>query len=587
MPIRYCLSKSTGLLSTVTEGYTYKEGDVHYSTSIKSHELFFSHTAGRWLYNEKAHQRARYMRFNVEGLTNLAAKVVGSPVIELRKLIDTNNRAVLLTHENRTETVARIPTPISGPRTLTTASEVATMDFVRRLGLPVPKVLAWSAIPESTEVKSEFILMEKAVGRPLHEIVAERGVVDIEDLGRKVARMLRPLVETRFNCYGSLFYKEDLDVSERIDDFLANAPAGVDTSPFCVGPIVRRDFWEDERALMRNVYRGPWTSALDFARDTATREERWIERFAKPHFEDNFLCGHHLQGKQDDHILLLEDYKKLLPYIIPKDLRHLYGHLWHPRLSANTLFVVPSSASAATEPGGKVQVDITSCITWPGASIEPAFRQLTTPSVCRSLNAPRELFPLSQAQSLDMYESTEYEKLRAAEEEKERREMFERIAFAGLGIDEEHLPGLMLRQEMDVMARGTWRTGLLPFRKALIEVANNFHTIAPGEECPISFTADQIGAQALAYKAWEMHKDCAATVARKLGVEESGYVRGGAAQPEYFEHVQKEATRWRDMFLSNVKDEKKRWVAQFYWPFRDTIEDDPRTFSSDIVKSKE
>ena len=41
------------------------------------------------------------------------------------------------------------------------------MDFLRLLGIPVPKVLAWSSRPQSTEVESEFIIMEKAEGESL------------------------------------------------------------------------------------------------------------------------------------------------------------------------------------------------------------------------------------------------------------------------------------------------------------------------------------------------------------------------------------------------------------------------------------
>ena len=50
------------------------------------------------------------------------------------------------------------------------ASEVATMDFVSTvLGIPVPKVLAWSSDADNS-VRSEYTLMEEAAGTQLSDI---------------------------------------------------------------------------------------------------------------------------------------------------------------------------------------------------------------------------------------------------------------------------------------------------------------------------------------------------------------------------------------------------------------------------------
>lgn len=66
--------------------------------------------------------------------------------------------------------IAKIPHPNAGPRVLTTASEVATMDFARIvLDLPVPRVLAWSATDQNP-VLAEYIIMEEAKGTQLHEV---------------------------------------------------------------------------------------------------------------------------------------------------------------------------------------------------------------------------------------------------------------------------------------------------------------------------------------------------------------------------------------------------------------------------------
>jgi hypothetical protein len=191
----------------------------------------------------------------------------------MEKIAESLNRVFLVTFQNGQQVIARIPTPISGPSHFSTASEVATMDFLRRLGIPVPKVLAWSSHAQSTEVESEFIIMEKANGLPLTEIWE---TVDQVDLVTKIAQLHRPLLDLRFTQYGSLYYKSDIDISyASTDDFLKTVPAGVDISPFCMGPLARRDFWEDERSLME-VNRGPCACDFFFSADIDTMELRGL-----------------------------------------------------------------------------------------------------------------------------------------------------------------------------------------------------------------------------------------------------------------------------------------------------------------------
>ena len=175
----------------------------------------------------------------------------------IEKIAESINRVFLVTFQNGQQAIARIPTPISGPAHFSTGSEVATMDFLRRLGIPVPKVLAWSSRAKSTEVESEFIIMEKAEGEPL---VKSLESVERVDLVQKLALLHRPLLDLHFTQYGSLYYKNDIDVAYKSTvDFLDTVPAGLDISPFCMGPIARRDFWEDERASTLEVERGPCT----------------------------------------------------------------------------------------------------------------------------------------------------------------------------------------------------------------------------------------------------------------------------------------------------------------------------------------
>ena len=69
------------------------------------------------------------------------------------------------------QVVAKIPYRNTVTPRYLIASEVATMDFIRRqFEIPVPKVFAWSSETEGNPVGTEYIVMEKASGERLGNI---------------------------------------------------------------------------------------------------------------------------------------------------------------------------------------------------------------------------------------------------------------------------------------------------------------------------------------------------------------------------------------------------------------------------------
>ena len=97
-----------------------------------SNEDYYRFTRGRFVYNEKHEMSQRYVRFNVHELARVAAEAVGSrSCIGIEKYPDgMYNKALLLTMEDGAQVVAKIPNPNAGRPHDTTASEVATMEFV-------------------------------------------------------------------------------------------------------------------------------------------------------------------------------------------------------------------------------------------------------------------------------------------------------------------------------------------------------------------------------------------------------------------------------------------------------------------------
>ena len=95
-------------------------------------EDYFHFTRGRFVANENYEMSQRYIPFHLDELARLAAKAVGSKFcVSIEKCPDgLYNKALLLTMDDGTQAIAKIPNPNAGQSHLTTASEVATMEFV-------------------------------------------------------------------------------------------------------------------------------------------------------------------------------------------------------------------------------------------------------------------------------------------------------------------------------------------------------------------------------------------------------------------------------------------------------------------------
>lgn len=144
------------------------------------------------------------------------------------------------------EVIARVPSPIAGPPHYTTASEVATMNFLRAvLKLPVPKVLTYSATSDNP-VRAEYILMERVKGESLSSRWLSLTTNEVKDVVTQIADMERKIFNFHFHAYGCLYYKNDLDGEPQIP-IMEN---------FVIGPVSARQFWHGERSKTE-IDRGP------------------------------------------------------------------------------------------------------------------------------------------------------------------------------------------------------------------------------------------------------------------------------------------------------------------------------------------
>jgi aminoglycoside phosphotransferase (APT) family kinase protein len=153
----------------------------------------------------------------------------------------------LLRAKNGREVIARIPTPIAGPPHYTTASEVATMNFLRAvLKLPVPEVLAYSTSSDNP-VGAAYILMERVKGESLSSRWLSLTTDEVKDIMTQIADIERKIFDFHFPAYGSLYHKKDLDGETQI----------LVVEDFYIGPVSARQFWYGERSKIE-IDRGPY-----------------------------------------------------------------------------------------------------------------------------------------------------------------------------------------------------------------------------------------------------------------------------------------------------------------------------------------
>lgn len=98
----------------------------------EDYEGLYRYTSGRWLWDEQARLPEFYKKFNVPALKHIAAKSAGArKCVAMTKLAEQDSGKLFrLEMDNGAVAIAKIPVPISGPASLSTASEVATTDFV-------------------------------------------------------------------------------------------------------------------------------------------------------------------------------------------------------------------------------------------------------------------------------------------------------------------------------------------------------------------------------------------------------------------------------------------------------------------------
>ncbi|KAF2750959.1 kinase-like protein [Sporormia fimetaria CBS 119925] len=340
-------------------------------STTSNHRELFEYTSGRWIYNEPQRLAERRLPFNVEELKKAAAKSMNKPTSDIesfRKVAEGGfNRVFGITLKDGSSILARLPYPATLPRRLAVASEVATMNFVRALGIPTPRILGYSA--DENAVGAEYMLMEKLPGKPIGD-----AWFDLSEQQR--LKVLHQLVELEAKLFtsglpasGSIYYAHDLpSTAHRVD--MPGSDDGM-----CIGPYAALRWWFGERTNL-DVDRGPHDDPGRALLAPAEKELAWIRAYGRPRFPFERAYRETFGYKKQEpseHAKSLGDYVQLAPYLVPECAKLSLPILRHPDLQPNNIFV-------------SEDITITGLIDWQHSVVLPTFLAAGMPNKFQNYN---------------------------------------------------------------------------------------------------------------------------------------------------------------------------------------------------------
>jgi aminoglycoside phosphotransferase (APT) family kinase protein len=177
---------------------------------------FYSYTSGRFIYNEQARLKERYVGFDVNELYGATHRAIGQQhgfVKQMIKLVEGGfNRVFLLRMKDGFKLIAKVPYYIAAPTFYATASEAATLTYLKSKGIPVPEVYAYCAQKDNI-VGNEYILLEEASGVSAFTRWTEMPVLEIRRPSHSIVELEKKLYDLPFGASGSLYFQHDIPPS--------------------------------------------------------------------------------------------------------------------------------------------------------------------------------------------------------------------------------------------------------------------------------------------------------------------------------------------------------------------------------------
>ncbi|GIK02212.1 phosphotransferase enzyme [Aspergillus viridinutans] len=489
----------------------------------------------RWLSREAEKLAVRYRKFKLPALLDAAVNVTGlkdAQCIKVLKCMEGQyNKALVLTMSTGQEIVARLPNPNAGPAFYTTASEVATRQFLRDyLEIPIPRIYAWSA-EDSNAVGAEYILEEKATGQPLGSLWDTLPLPSRLDIVKQIVDIEKKLASITFPKHGCIYYQSDLESRHATPSFASVPDNNPGLPKFAIGPLTHPKYWQGKRALME-LDRGPWNSIADYAVAVGKNEIQWAEENAQPRM--NFQRSPEEPETPGDYISLLQRYTKLAPFLVPPSASSEQTiTISHPDLHLDNVFIDPQTNH------------ITSIIDWQHASASPIFLQRPFPQMLELSRNPQAERQVIEKRLLEFY----FEALKSTDP----------FRWKVLGA-----PFHDIRTEPISLVPCCWdREDLFSLRNAMIAAVARWNDISDGKtECPIGFTEKEL----------EQHQnemeliEGVSMILHQL--HDDGFISlGGMVSPERYEDARKWNEYFKQEFIDLAEDEKQRELHAKVWPY--------------------
>ncbi|KAG6869136.1 hypothetical protein C0993_001701 [Termitomyces sp. T159_Od127] len=229
-------------------------------------------------YNDTIRHKERKVAFDIDGLCRLAAESVNqslTDVVSISKLAEGGfNRTLVVALRDGRQVVARVLYPMTVPNYYVVASEVATIEYQRSCGIPVPKIYGHS-VDSDNVAGTPYILMEFVHGAKLSEVWRSLGDEEVISVVRQLTQLESRMMSQPFPAGGSLYFSEDL---EKVASGLG---VPLEDKRFCVGPDTKLALWYGRRAGL-DVNRGPYHSAEASLVAAAQKEIAYLKHFGQP-----------------------------------------------------------------------------------------------------------------------------------------------------------------------------------------------------------------------------------------------------------------------------------------------------------------
>ncbi|RMZ77403.1 hypothetical protein DV738_g4429, partial [Chaetothyriales sp. CBS 135597] len=542
------------------------------SVDADLNQELFEYTSGRWLYNEPLRLAERKLVFNVDELKRIAAECLRKPLSEVKecfKLAEGGfNRVFQITMKDGSEVIARLPYPSTQPHRLAMASEVATLDLVRAAGVPVPKVLSYSTDAAQNSVGAEFMIMEKAPGRPIgdswFDLTEDQRLKVISEVVQAEVK----LSKIDLPAYGCVYYEHDLPADTRR---ILITPTS-DSRRLCVGPHTSRRWWYKERGSL-DIHRGPHSSPLDLLLGVATKELSWLKAFGRPRlpFERTYReCMGYKKSQPEEHIESLEKYVKVAPYLVPTEARFHRPILRHPDLQPNNIFVSEN-------------LDIVGIIDWQHGSVLPQFLAAGIPDYIQNYHDEESLSGVPPKLPEDLDRMDDEQRAEALERYRRRHLHFFYLAFTQR-FNPAHFE--VLARRTDILTRklfdhaGTpWEGNNIPLKADLIHVSKMWRELIEDNGhatkattpplCPISFAESDVRYTIDMLQEQEETDTQLESVRNAIRINTEGWT----PKEEYDGAVERE-TLIKGKYLEYLDTDEERKMALEHWPFDDFDEDE-------------